>query len=191
MKKIAPLTTNSIKMPRPLHTEVQWSEAARLIPLGSLKYVTLEALMRQGARATFFTVPCIHALPPDTDHSTFVVDINVVDDEEMQALNAQYRGKNRPTDVLSFAQLEGESAFASTGGDQVLLGDIIISLPTALRQAAAHQHPLEEELAFLAVHATLHLMGYDHEIPGEKKIMWEHQNAIMARICNWPPNRKR
>jgi probable rRNA maturation factor len=172
-----------------LHTEVQWSDAARKVDLCSLKYVTKEALMRQAARATFFNAPSLHELPAPDNQSTFVIDVSVVDDEEIQDLNNQYRGKNKPTDVLSFAQLEGESTFGA--GEQILLGDIIISLPTAFKQATAEGHPLPEEMAFLTVHATLHLLGYDHEKAADKKPMWEQQNAIMARICSWPPNRKR
>jgi probable rRNA maturation factor len=174
---------------RKLRTEVQWSDAARKVDLGSLKYVTMEALMRQAARATFFNAPSLHELPALDDESTFVIDVSVVDDEEIRELNNQYRGKNKPTDVLSFAQLEGESTFGAS--EQILLGDIIISLPTALKQATDEGNPLPEEMAFLTVHATLHLLGYDHENAADKKTMWEHQNAIMARICSWPPNRKR
>jgi len=174
---------------KPLRTEVQWSDAARTINLGSLKYVTMEALMRQAARATFFNAPSLHELPAADDKSTFVIDVSVVDDAEIRELNNQYRGKDKPTDVLSFAQLEGESTFGAS--EQILLGDIIISLPTALKQAAAEGHPLPEEMAFLTTHATLHLLGYDHENAADKKQMWEQQNAVMARICSWPPNRKR
>lgn len=183
------LPRNPIKMPPPLRTEVQWSDAARKINMGSLKYVTVEALMRQAARATFFTVPSLHELPQGDDKSTFVIDVSVVDDEEMRELNNQYRGKNKPTDVLSFAQLEGESTFGA--GEEILLGDIVISLATAMKQANEEGHPLQEEMAFLTVHATLHLLGYDHETATDKKQMWAQQNAVMARICNWPPNRKR
>ena len=187
--KTDPLSTKQVKLPPPLQTQVQWSDAAREVDLGTLKYVTMEALMRQAARATFFNAPSLHELPKGDDKSTFVIDINVVDDEEIKQLNHQYLGKNKPTDVLSFAQMDGESTFGA--GEQILLGDIVISLPTALRQATDEGHPLPEEMAFLTVHATLHLLGYDHETAAEKKQMWEQQNAIMARICSWPPNRKR
>lgn len=189
MKKPDPLLKTQVKLPPPLRTEVQWSDAARKVALGSLKYVTMEAVMRQAARATFFNAPSLHKLPTDGDKSTFLLDVSVVDDEEIKEINQQYRGKNKPTDVLSFAQLEGESTFST--GAQVLLGDIVISLTTALRQAEAEGHPLPEEMAFLTVHAMLHLLGYDHERSADKKKMWEQQNAIMARICSWPPNRKR
>ena len=74
------------------------------------------------------------------------------DDAFIQALNAQYRGKDRPTDVLSFAQ-----------GDPDLLGDIVISLPTAARQAEAAGWTLESEVALLGVHGLLHLLGHDDE----------------------------
>ncbi|MGI4789259.1 MAG: rRNA maturation RNase YbeY [Janthinobacterium lividum] len=74
------------------------------------------------------------------------------DDPFIQSLNAEYRGKNKPTDVLSFAQ-----------DDPELLGDIIISLPTATRQAEAARWPLENEITLLGVHGLLHLLGYDDE----------------------------
>lgn len=70
----------------------------------------------------------------------------------IQALNLEYRGKNKPTDVLSFAQ-----------NDPQVLGDIIISVPTAARQAEAAGWPLESEIALLTVHGLLHLLGYDDE----------------------------
>lgn len=195
MKQSILLPKTTVKLPRPLQTEVQWSDAARQVALGSLKYVTMEALMRQGARATFFLAPSLHPLPEEADKSTFVVDINVVDDEEIRAINHQYRGQDKSTDVLAFAQLENvstaEDAFSSEVGEKVLLGDIVISLPTAQRQAEEGGHPLPEEMAFLTVHAMLHLLGYDHMTPDDKSLMWEQQNLIMERICKWPANRKR
>ncbi len=74
------------------------------------------------------------------------------DDPFIQALNAEYRGTNKPTDVLSFAQ-----------DDPQMLGDIVISVPTAVRQAEAAGWPLENEIALLAMHGLLHLLGYDDE----------------------------
>lgn len=189
MKKPDLLPKTQVTLPPPLRTEVQWSAAARKTDTGSLKYATMEAMMRQAARATFFKAPPLFELPKRNDKSTFIIDVNVVDDEEIKELNHQYRGKNTSTDVLSFSQLEGESTIAA--GEQILLGDIIISLPTALKQAAEEGHPLPEEMAFLTVHAILHLLGYDHKTAKDKKLMWEQQNIFMARICSWPPNRKR
>jgi len=80
------------------------------------------------------------------------VSIVLCDDAFIQSLNAQYRGKARPTDVLSFAQ-----------DDPDLLGDIVISLPTAARQAQAAGWTLENEVALLGIHGLLHLLGHDDE----------------------------
>lgn len=80
------------------------------------------------------------------------ISVVLCDDAFIQSLNAQYRGKDRPTDVLSFAQ-----------EDPNLLGDIVISLPTAARQAQAAGWSLENEVALLGVHGLLHLLGYDDE----------------------------
>jgi rRNA maturation RNase YbeY len=84
--------------------------------------------------------------------------IALVDDDEMRKLNAMWRGHDRPTDVLSFAQREGEAQPSTT-----LLGDVVISLPTATRQARQRRVPLRGELDELLIHGILHLLGYDHE----------------------------
>jgi len=79
-------------------------------------------------------------------------------DADIHELNRAFRGKDRPTDVLSFSQWEGEPPQA----DQALLGDIAISLETASRQARTRGHSLEHELQHLLVHGVLHLLGHDH-----------------------------
>lgn len=83
----------------------------------------------------------------------------LTDDSEIHQLNREYRGVDRPTDVLSFSQQEGE--FPSIAPD--LLGDVVISLETAKKQAVEQGHSLEEELFILLAHGILHLLGYDHE----------------------------
>ncbi len=88
------------------------------------------------------------------------------DDPFIQALNAAYRGKDKPTDVLSFAQ-----------DDPQTLGDIVLSVPTAARQAEAAGWPLESEIALLAVHGLLHLLGYDDET---EKGAWDMQRRTEA-----------
>lgn len=88
------------------------------------------------------------------------VSVALVDDARIRELNRDYRGKDRPTDVLSFPMNEE----IETGDDRLfLLGDVVISLPTAARQAGEYGWGLGEEIARLAVHGTLHLLGYDHE----------------------------
>ena len=82
----------------------------------------------------------------------------LTDDIEIHELNRCYRGKDKPTDVLSFSQLEGNEGVCSDS-----LGDIVISIDTAKRQAIKFKCSFEEELLRLLVHGVLHLFGYDHE----------------------------
>jgi probable rRNA maturation factor len=84
----------------------------------------------------------------------------IVNDARMHRLNAHYRGIDRPTDVLAFAMREGPFAHLQPQ----ILGDVVISADTALRQARLHRHALDEELTRLLIHGTLHLLGYDHEV---------------------------
>lgn len=97
--------------------------------------------------------------------------LRLTSDREIQSLNAQYRHKNQPTDVLAFASLEVESLQASDefSFEPLYLGDIIISVETASRQAQDQGHTLKQELAWLAVHGFLHLLGWDH--PDEESLL--------------------
>jgi len=85
--------------------------------------------------------------------------VSLVDDAEIHVLNREYRGKDRPTDVLAFAMREGKRV----SGDQSILGDVVISLDTAARQARRRRAPLADEVRTLLIHGMLHLLGYDHE----------------------------
>jgi rRNA maturation RNase YbeY len=106
--------------------------------------------------------------------------VALVDDAEMQRLNRDYRGKDRTTDVLAFALREGEATGTQEPG---LLGDVVISVPTAARQAAERGHSLEHELTALLVHGILHLLGYDHErSPAEARRMFAKARAVVAAI---------
>ncbi len=98
-------------------------------------------------------------------------------DETLRALNLQYRGINAPTDVLSF---NADEIDPETG--QTYLGDILISYDRALAQAEKAGHPVQNELQLLAVHGTLHLLGYDHSQEDEKQRMWTAQAEILERI---------
>ena len=91
------------------------------------------------------------------------VSIVFTDDVSIHALNKKWRGKDKPTDVLSFSQMEGgPSGLISFGELNPLLGDVVISTDTAQRQANAAGCSLEEEVIRLLVHGVLHLLGYDH-----------------------------
>lgn len=99
-----------------------------------------------------------------------------VDDKEIHALNREYRKKDKPTDVLSFPMREGE--FGGINPD--LLGDVVISLDTAKRQAEEMGETLEEELNFLLTHGILHLLGFDHEgTPSEARRMQAKEREIL------------
>ena len=85
------------------------------------------------------------------------------DDEEIQLLNRQYRSKDKPTDVLSFPQYDDEDPLVGEAAGRLLLGDVVISVVTAERQAAELGATLQEELLRLLIHGVLHLVGYEHE----------------------------
>lgn len=107
--------------------------------------------------------------------------ITFVTNERIQEINREYRDKDAPTDVISFALEEmGEGEIEVTGIEMPrVLGDIIISLKKAEEQAKEYGHSFERELGFLAVHGFLHLLGYDHENQEDEKIMFDRQREIL------------
>jgi probable rRNA maturation factor len=107
----------------------------------------------------------------------YEVSISFVSDGEIQELNNKYRGKNKPTDVLSFpsAEIPDCGVFC--------LGDIVISAETAVRQADEYGHSFERETAFLTVHGILHLLGLDHETDtSDEAVMEEIQGKILIDL---------
>lgn len=96
------------------------------------------------------------------------VSVLYCDDPAIQALNRGYRGKDRPTDVLSFPQ-----------DDPALLGDVVISVPTARRQARAHGHSLAQEVEWLFVHGVLHLLGHDDATDAEAAEMTRRARRVL------------
>jgi len=113
------------------------------------------------------------------------VSLLLVDDTRMSELNRQYRGRAATTDVLSFPMLEenlqeSEPEVPDPGGE-ILLGDIVISVPRAREQALAYGNSFSQEMVFLAVHGMLHLLGYDHEAPEEAVAMRAREKRVLAR----------
>lgn len=94
-------------------------------------------------------------------------------DEEMRQLNQAFRGFDKTTDVLAFNQ-----EYVDPDTKLLYLGDIVISIDQAQSQAQEHHLSLSEECAFLAIHGTLHLLGFDHSSAKEKDEMWEQQESI-------------
>lgn len=134
------------------------------LDLAFLRVAALATLKHQG-----ITAPC-------------ELTVVISDDASVQALNARFRGMDRPTDVLAFAD-DTRGPFAVTSGDfPRYLGDIVISLPTAQRQAAEAGCTPTQELQLLIVHGVLHLLGYDHAEVTERARMWQTQSAILALL---------
>jgi probable rRNA maturation factor len=100
--------------------------------------------------------------------------ILICNDEVIHRLNRDYRGVDRPTDVLAFPMAEGEGAEISPD----LLGDVVISLPTAAKQARAAGKTISSEVTMLLAHGLLHLLGYDHRDAAEEREMLEKTRAL-------------
>jgi len=109
--------------------------------------------------------------------------VTFVSNEEIKRINHEFRNKDEVTDVLSFPQEElGDGEIEIVGDIPVHLGDVIISLDVAKKQAEEYEHSLEREIAFLAVHGFLHLIGYDHETIEEEKEMFKRQENILQEF---------
>ena len=119
----------------------------------------------------------VYDIPPKTE-----VSLVLSSDEYIHTLNREYRGIDSSTDVLSFALNEGEEPVVMNGPEEVLLGDIVISMETATRQAMEYGHSLERELAYLAVHGILHLLGYDHMADEEKRNMRLEEEHVLSLL---------
>ena len=118
------------------------------------------------------------------------VSITVTDDTELQRLNRDFRGLDRPTDVLSFGSADAVggdveddgSGFVTPPGQTPTLGDVIISFDQAARQAETAGRPIEHELALLAAHGVLHLLGFDHANAGDEAVMFARTNEILTEV---------
>jgi probable rRNA maturation factor len=107
--------------------------------------------------------------------------VTFVDNDRIREINKEYRGKDAPTDVISFAMEEmGEDEIEIVGGEiPRMLGDIIISIEKTKEQAEEYGHSFERELGFLALHGFLHLLGYDHMNEADEKVMFTKQKEIL------------
>ncbi len=106
------------------------------------------------------------------------VSVVFVADDEIRQLNARYRGVDRPTDVLAFALSEGDAADI----DAEVLGDVVVSVDAARRQARRRRHSLRAELALLVVHGTLHLVGFDHDAAAATRRMRRVERECLQRL---------
>ena len=111
-----------------------------------------------------------HRNPPD-------VSVALVDNTYIRMLNREYRGTDQPTDVLAFPMEPDRD-----GSGEPALGDIVISVERAREQARQFRHPLRREVALLAVHGLLHLLGYEDETEAGASAMWSRQKTLLEKI---------
>ncbi|WP_182187731.1 rRNA maturation RNase YbeY [Pectinatus frisingensis] len=110
------------------------------------------------------------------------VSITLTNNENIHKLNKQYRGIDRPTDVLSFALNEGDEPKIEGGPKVNVLGDIIISVEKGTEQAQEYGHTFRREIAFLTTHGMLHLLGYDHIKEEDRSKMRHEEEIIMEKL---------
>lgn len=126
---------------------------------------------------------CIATLESEKFEGSAEVDVSVVDDNTIRELNNEYRNIDSATDVLSFPLGENGVYEKNYETGAFMLGDIVISAETALKQADLYGHGIEREIAFLTVHSILHLLGYDHVNGGmEQVVMREKEEAVLDAL---------
>lgn len=114
----------------------------------------------------------------EEDLGSVIFNVIIVDNEKIRELNKEYRNIDKETDVISFA-LEDDKSFNSS--EVRLLGDIYISIDKAKSQSVEYGHSFKRELFFLALHGTLHLLGYDHMSEEDEEIMFKKQEEILKK----------
>lgn len=132
----------------------------------------------------------------DQENCPYEAQISLVltDDEEIHKINKEFRQVDRPTDVLSFPMvdfstpadydlLEKDDSYFHPETGELLLGDIMISIPRAVEQAQLYGHSIKREYAFLIAHSMLHLLGYDHMEEEERVVMEEKQKQVLETLA--------
>ena len=136
-----------------------------------------------------------HALKEEGVNIPNEISLLFVDNEEIKEINNETRGIDRETDVLSFPMLDYEKNkvfkdmyinydFDVTymDGEELVLGDIVLSLEKALEQSKEYNHSFKRECSYLVVHSVLHLLGYDHMEEDEKTIMRNREEEILSKL---------
>ena len=133
-------------------------------------------LIQRAALAAF-----LDAAPAALRESSAELSLVLVDDAHMNSLNKDYRGVDKPTNVLSFAALDDMDGVPASAGP-LLLGDVVLARETTLREAAEQGKTLENHVSHLVVHAVLHLLGFDHETEEEAEEMEGREVEILAGL---------
>ncbi len=164
-----------------------WKPEARAFVPETSSVRKLNALVKRASQVTLFQTLDRKAAATfaalleqlETSPREFSLDVSWTSDAQIREFNRDYRGKDKPTDVLSFPFWEGETLFE---GAPVPLGDLVISLETAARQAGELHHSLEREIVFLSVHGVLHLLGFDHDTPSKRRAMFAWQDELASFV---------
>lgn len=142
-------------------------------------HVVSEALLEKMTEAAEYAVESENLL--NLDKQRCELSVTFVGLDEIHELNREYRGVDRPTDVLSFPQFEDlEEEIPEVG--EICLGDVVICREKAEEQAEEFGHSFEREMVYLFTHSVLHLLGYDHMEEDEKKVMRQREEEIMEQI---------
>ena len=126
---------------------------------------------------------CMAVLQYENFGNDCEVSVSLVDNDEIRRLNRSYRNKDKSTDVLSFPLGENGVYDVNRETGASLLGDVVISMETAVKQAYVYGHSLEREVGFLTVHSMFHLLGYDHETSAlDAAVMHEKEEAVLTEL---------
>ena len=113
------------------------------------------------------------------------VSVTLTDDQEIKQINADYRQIEAVTDVISFPQIDWENelgGYTNLAGEDIILGDIVISVDQLIRQATQYNHSEERELGFLVAHSMFHLLGYDHIDTDQEQAMITKQETVLGKL---------
>ena len=152
-------------------------------------YVTRKQRSKEVESVTLLVRRCVKAaLAVEGVDYPCEVNVIITSDREIQSINSQTRGVDKPTDVLSFPMFEfrpghfkADESYADPETGRIFLGYIVLSLDRVLAQAKKFGHSSQREMAYLIIHATLHLLGYDHKDEGEEKARMRRQEKEIIR----------
>ena len=147
---------------------------------GTLATSRRPASVSQGHSSLTGLIPGDVAARRESHAPRYLIALHLVSDDSIQALNAEHRAIDARTDVLSFP-IHGDG-FVTPPGEPVNLGDVVVSYPRAVEQAAEYGHSVDRELAYLVAHGVLHILGYDHEIDADKGIMRQREEAALEPL---------
>lgn len=140
----------------------------------------IKSLIESAALAAISVIPKARRLKLLRRALTPRLEIGLISNSEMKSLNKKYRGKNKPTDVLSFSRVEFKTEFPS-----IDIGEVLIATDVAKKQAPRFDNTYHEELARLTVHGVLHIFGYDHErSKKEEKVMFRLQDKALKVLSS-------